>query len=373
MGPIGLVAGGRCDGISFGNGLADALTLLERRVGLIDALNVFPVPDGDTGTNLTLTMRVAVQAARSGGSADVGSTMAAAARGALAGAHGNSGVILSQFFHGFARSLEGCDSLDSLRFARALDEGARAASASVDRPVEGTILTVARDAARVALRTAESGAPLVEVVSATAKEACASVERTRGAFDALRQADVVDAGALGLATIFEGIAYSLRGDPLPSECAPATRRPAAIDVDAGQYGYCTEFVLRGSDLVADQIHRDLRVFGDSILAVGDSSMVRVHLHTFRPGDVVEYSSSLGSVHELKIDDMQSQNRRLREHGSLERERVACNLLVIVDGDGFGELFRSLGALVIPDWRQLPVIVATAPVLSGRRMPTIPSF
>ena len=355
MSPVGLAVGDRCDGVSFREGLADAATLLERRVGLIDALNVFPVPDGDTGSNLALTMRAAIEAARSEESTDVGETIAAVARGALIGAHGNSGVILSRFLHGVAQSLRGCRVLDATALARALEEGASTARAAVDQPIEGTILTVSRDAARAAVSAAESGAPLVEVIAVAAREANAAVERTRGALPVLRQADVVDAGALGLATILEGVACSLRGEPLPSETVVVPRRPAALDVEAKQYGYCTEFVVHGTDLEPDQIRRDLRKFGDSILAVGDSSTVRVHLHTFTPGDAVEYGSSFGLVDDLKVEDMQNQNHRL--HEQRDAARRLCGMLVIADGDGFVELFRSLGAVVVPDWRQLRVVVS----------------
>ncbi|MGH7862073.1 MAG: DAK2 domain-containing protein, partial [Candidatus Dormibacteraceae bacterium] len=355
MSPIGLAVGDRCDGVAFREGVADATTLLERRVGLIDALNVFPVPDGDTGSNLALTMRAATEAARSQTSSAVGDVAEAIARGALIGAHGNSGVILSRYFQGLAQSLRGRDVLNSSAFAAALKAGADAARAAVDRPFEGTMLTVASDAARAASATARSGAPLAEVIGAAAREAGSSAERTRGALPSLRQADVVDAGALGLATILEGIAHSLRGEPLPREIAVAPPRPAALDLEAGRDGYCTEFVVRGTDLRPDRIRRRLRGLGDSLLAVGDSSTVRVHLHTLTPGDAVERGAAFGAVDDLKVEDMRDQNRRLRAGRAVERER--CGLLVVADGDGLVDLLRSLGAVVVPNWRQLRVVVS----------------
>lgn len=339
-------ADGRGDGIRFREILIDAATLLERRVGLIDALNVFPVPDGDTGTNLVLTMRAAIEAARERESTSVGEIAAALARGALLGAHGNSGVILSQYLRGIARSLDGWCVLDAVAVARALDEGSTAARLAVDQPVEGTILTVAQDAARAASRVARFGASVGDVLLAASDEAKESVARTRGSLPVLREADVVDAGALGLATILEGMALSSRGESLPSEPAETGWRPAALDVATDRYGYCTEFVIRGDGLDPDLIRGKLKTFGDSVLAVGDSATVRVHLHTFTPTQAIDFGSSVGLVDQIKVDDMQDQNRHLRARGCSEGAPTPCALLVAVDGEGFAALFRSLGAEVV---------------------------
>ena len=348
----------RCDAARFRSIVIDAAASLARQSTLLDALNVFPVPDGDTGSNMVLTMRAAMAALTETEQVSIAEVAAALARGALMGAHGNSGVILSQYWRGLARGLHGHDSADGAVFARALAEASSAAWSAVDRPVEGTILTVARDVARVAIESAERGATLDDVLVRSAQEARASVERTRGLLPALRQADVVDSGALGLAAILEGMSLSWRGEPLPSEEVLVPPHPAAVDVPPETYGFCTEFVIRGEELDPLAIRSRLRMLGDSVLAVGDSATVRVHLHTFRPGDAVGYASGLGIVEQVKIDDMQEQNRRLRgcDHGQVATTISA--LLVIADGDGFARLFRSLGAAaVLSDATTVDVLAA----------------
>jgi len=336
----------RCDGTRLLAVVVDATELLARRGNLIDALNVFPVPDGDTGTNLVLTMRAAVRAARASGTTGIGATAAALARGALLGAHGNSGVIVSQYLRGFARALTGHDDADALAFARALDEASATAHAAVDRPVEGTMLTLAREVARAAMDSARADRSVDSLLAAVADEARAAVERTRDSLPVLRQAGVVDAGALGLATLLEGMSLSLRGEPLPSEPAQLPAQPAALGVPADVYSYCTEFVINGVGLDPSAIRGEMRQLGDSVLAVGDAQLVRVHLHTFQPTRAIDYGSSLGVVGQIKVDDMQVQNRRLRTCGHAVPEATRCALLVIADGEGFAELFRSLGAAIV---------------------------
>jgi DAK2 domain fusion protein YloV len=336
----------RCDGKRFRQVVADAAMLLTRRTKLLDALNVFPVPDGDTGANMASTMRAALQAVDESVARDVGGVAAALAHGAFMGAHGNSGVILSQYLRGLARGLEGCRAADACALARALQEASAAARTAVDRPVEGTMLTVAHDVARVAAGVVESSGSFGDVLAASAREAKESVERTRGALPVLRQADVVDSGALGLATILEGMALSFHGEPLPDDEPDVAPRPAALDVQPETYGYCTEFVIRGIDLDSDAIRADMRSFGDSVVVVGDADLMRVHLHTFRPAEAIDYGSSLGVVDQIKVDDMQDQNRRLRACVFDDQASDRCALVVVADGDGFVDLFRSLGASVV---------------------------
>lgn len=332
----------RCDGTRFRAMVADGSTLLARRARVVDALNVFPVPDGDTGTNMVSTMRAAVQAAQAVDAVSAGEIAAALAQGALMGAHGNSGAILSQYLRGLARGLEGCLEIDATSLARALAEASAAARRAVDRPVEGTMLTIACDVARVATERARSGATLEAVLSAAAREASEAVERTRGALPVLREANVVDAGAFGLATILEGFCLSLRGEPLPFDVPAEPPRPAALDVQPQAYGYCTEFVIRGAGLDLDAIRSTLRVLGDSVVVVGDGTTARVHLHTFQPTQAIEFGSSLGAVDQVKVDDMQDQNRRLRESGHTAEATATCGLVVVCD-EGFGDVFRGFDA------------------------------
>ncbi len=332
----------RCDGTRFRAMVADASTLLACRARVVDALNVFPVPDGDTGTNMVSTMRAAVQAAEGSEGSGAGAVAEAVARGALMGAHGNSGAILSQYLRGLARGLEGCLEIDGPRLARALDAASSSAQCAVDRPVEGTMLTVARDAARAAADCARTDSSVERVLSAAAREAIESVERTRGALPVLQKANVVDAGALGLATILEGLSLSLRGEPLPLDVPSEPVRPAALDIQPDAYGYCTEFVIRGVDLDLAAIRSTLRMLGDSVVAIGDETTVRVHLHTFSPTRAIEYGTSLGAVDQIKVDDMQEQNRRLRECGHATDTSETCGLIVVTER-GFADVFDRLGA------------------------------
>lgn len=335
-----------CDGPRLRQLLSDATALLDGRRSTIDALNVFPVPDGDTGSNLLLTMRAALAALPESGGDTAGEVAEHLARGALLGARGNSGVILSQYWRGFARAVRGEPRIDADAMARALADAATSARDAVDQPVEGTILTVAGAAASAAAGAVATGASLAELLATVATEATITVERTRGSLPALRRVDVVDAGALGLATLLEGIARSFRGDPLPFDQQPVQPRPAALDVEPSTYGYCTEFVIRGVDLDPQGIRASLARLGDSVLAVGDHDLVRVHLHTRYPEDAVDLGRSLGSVERVKIDDMQAQHQRLLDCAASEPSADACTLLVVADGRGFAELFRSLGAAVV---------------------------
>lgn len=346
MGVIPAITEDSCSGPRFREIVAAGAELLARRASEIDARNVFPVPDGDTGTNLALTARAAVEAASQVGEDGVGAIAAALARGALLGARGNSGVIFSQFLAGFARGVAGRSDADALALAVALKEAATAARAAVDQPADGTILTVADDVARAADEAARAGCAFGEVLASAAREAGAAVERTRGALPVLREANVVDAGALGLATILEGMSLALRGEPLPCESRSAAPRPAALDVEPADYGFCTEFMIHGADLDQAAIREELKRLGDAAFAVGDSTTVRVHLHTFQPARALDFGASLGVIDQIKVDDMRDQNRRLRATECPEQWPDGCRLVVVVDGDGFAQLFRGLGATVV---------------------------
>ncbi len=340
-----------CTGEHFRAILASAVHLLAGRVETINNLNVFPVPDGDTGTNLLLTLRAAVQATEDPNLVDVGSLAEALARGALMGARGNSGVILSQYLRGLARGLAGEPTIDGPVLARALVEASRAARAAVEQPVEGTILTVATDVATVAASAAAAGASLLEVVDQAVAEARESVARTRDLLPVLRQANVVDAGGMGLFTILEGMALGLRGEDLPPPDEAVRSSPAAARLEPGRYGYCTEFLIRGARLEASVIRSQLAPLGDSLLVVGDGTILRVHLHTHAPGRAIDVALAHGGVEQIKIEDMQQQHRHLRESAP-DPTTASSALLAVVAGDGFGELYRSLGAAIVPGGQTL---------------------
>jgi len=344
----------RGDVETFRRLFVSAEALLTARAAQIDRLNVFPVPDGDTGTNLSLTLRAAVQSGLTASASGVGGLSATIARGALLGARGNSGVILSQYLRGFAEGLAGVETADSAAFRRALASAADAARAAVPQAVEGTILTVARE---VATATASADGSLVSILNQATDAAHLAVSRTPEQLAVLRQAGVVDAGALGLATILEGMLRGARGEAIVAEANPATASP---DLHGGEttYGYCTQFLIHGEALNPAIIRERFADQGESLLVVGDATLVRVHLHTYTPGKAIDRAIAFGTIDAITIDDMQGQAGRLRgteSPGSATGTPIApsksghpaepaqTGLVVVSPGAGFGRLFQSLGA------------------------------
>jgi DAK2 domain fusion protein YloV len=358
----------RCDGPSFRVMLRDALRLLESRLDELNALNVFPVPDGDTGTNMVLTLRAAVEAVEAERAASIGAIAAAVARGALLGARGNSGVILSQYLRGMAVALATHDLADGPTLARALISARDGACDAVDEPAEGTILTVADDVARVMAACAERG-EVAAVLEAAAAEAMASVERTRELLPVLRRAGVVDAGALGLATILEGWWRSFVGLPMLVAGAVSVHPPASLPCDSAADGFCTEFIIRGRHLDLVAIRQYLRPLGSSVLVVGDETAARVHLHTARPDEAVALGARIGTVERVKIEDMAEQHRRFRGDYDREPSASSCGLVVVASGMGFARLFQSLGATAVvdPEGRVVGSESAMADILASSPM------
>jgi len=272
-------------------------------------------------------------------------------------------VILSQFFRGIARSLEKLGSCGGPELARALTLGSATADKAVVRPVEGTMLTVGRDAAQAATTAADAGGDLLDVVEAAVAGARASVARTPLLLPVLRQAGVVDAGGQGLLCLLEGLLGSLRGE---AEARPGLAlAPAVVAPTPVQYGYCTEFLLRGTRIDLAAIRDRVAAVGDSAIVVGDDAVVRVHVHTFHPGSIIEYACGLGTLHGVKIDNMQDQH----EHFLLSPEQVGAvagrtadsqasrippygraepvaagrpEVVAVASGAGFAAMFRSLG-------------------------------
>ena len=283
--------------------------LLTVRAARINRLNVFPVPDGDTGSNLAQTLRAAVDAGLEAPTTDPGEFAAVVARGALLGARGNSGVILSQYLRGFAEGMAGVQGVDGPGLVQALSGASRAAYAAVPQPVEGTILTAAR---KVAEATSASTGSLQSVLETATSAAQLAVSQTPEELPILREAGVVDAGAFGLATILEGMLHGARGDAIVEEAGADEGPIAAIHLAEDTYGYCTQFLLRGDGLDSTEVRERLTDLGDSLLVVGDETVLRVHLHTLTPGEAIDRILKLGSVEAVRIDDMQRQNRALRD-------------------------------------------------------------
>lgn len=358
----------RCDGPRLRSGLSDASRWLASRATEINALNVFPVPDGDTGTNMSLTLQAAVQEAEALRETGIGAVARAAAHGALLGARGNSGVILSQFFRGIARALEKQADVDGRGMAQALVQGSATADKAVIRPVEGTMLTVGRDAAQAAKARAEEGGSLDDVLEAAVEEARASVARTPQLLPILREAGVVDAGGQGLLTILEGLLASLRGEATLAgvEIGGQIR---VSEVAEKAYGYCTELLIRGRRLDLESIRGRICELGDSALVVGEPDLVRIHVHTFHPGKVLEYAQTHGTLHQIKIDNMQEQHQHVLAAASGDHDVRAPSpngrgtvagfpggqrpaskgrtaVVAVAAGDGFAAILKSLGVAQI---------------------------
>ncbi|HEX6540489.1 MAG TPA: DAK2 domain-containing protein [Ktedonobacterales bacterium] len=365
---------------------------LEQHREAINALNVFPVPDGDTGTNMTLTMRAATKEIADSTEKSASVIAATFSRGALMGARGNSGVILSQILRGLSKGLEGKTTFTAVDFATALQESARLAYSAVIKPVEGTILTVIRESAEAAQQSAARGANLSTLLGDTVHAAQASVARTPNLLPTLKQAGVVDAGGQGLAIILEGVWRYSRGESLTMsprefrEEVAESHQKGMVTVEE-EFGYEVVFLLEGENLDVDGIRQTIIDMGGvSTVVAGDSTLLKVHTHTPTPGKILDYGVSLGSLQDINIENLQAQSLRYaaesaREHGLKmpESARAAgtgaasfngrggpgaavaapvaetsaaqpatgeIGTVAVAAGDGWVELFQSLGVSAI---------------------------
>ena len=333
----------------------------------VNALNVFPVPDGDTGTNMSLTMRAAIDA---GHGDDVGQGASAVAKriayGALMGARGNSGVILSQIFRGFSNAITDVDEIDGRDLAHALSSAREMAYKAVMKPVEGTMLTVIRSAAERAEAVASRTPALTAVLAAAVQGASDALATTPDLLDILRQAGVVDAGGQGVVYIIEGLEKYARGETELPAVTDAAQRPLGGEMafldqieefhgdDA--FGYCTNFMVFGDGIEVEKCRDEIAAMGRSAVIVGDSTMLKVHIHAENPGEVLAYALRLGALDQIKIDNMQQQTRTLTAQREQERERpqqpaqsdasgpgAGPAVLAVAAGNGIGAALRSLGA------------------------------
>lgn len=337
-----------CDGHELKGMFSAATRWLERSAELINSLNVFPVPDGDTGTNMLLTMRAAMEEANTCSDGNASAVAEAMARGSLMGARGNSGVILSQILRGLAKGLDGKSNFDGNDLARALVESSALAYKGMSKPVEGTILTVIREvSSTVCSAEASHTADVVAVMEEVVEEAKASVARTPSLLPVLRQAGVVDAGGHGLYVVFEGALRYLRGELEAGEIAPAeSLAPTSLIMpEEAHYGYCTEFLLRGNDLSVEAIREKLVSLGESVLVVGDDTTVRAHLHTFDPGYALSYATSLGVLQQTKVENMDAQHHDfIMAQSEASTEGIA--VIAVASGEGLTEAFYSIGAAAV---------------------------
>jgi DAK2 domain fusion protein YloV len=353
--------GAAWDGAQLLAGLQAAATWLEQHIGEVNALNVFPVPDGDTGTNMHLTMTAAIK--------DVAPQPSATAvakqveRQALRGARGNSGVILSQIIRGFSEGMSGRETVDAVGLAQAFKQAAERAYKAVMKPTEGTILTVARVVGEQTVTAVEAGADLRGALEAAVQAADQAVADTPKLLKQLRDAGVVDAGGQGLAVILHGILRYARGEAL---VRPGGKRQVAevafADIHSeDDFGYCTNFLLDGTNIPFEKVRERIGAMGMSAVVVGDESTVKVHVHTLRPGDVLNYAIEFGSISAIEIANMDAQRAEIHATGTVSgvgsrepkegqvaarpksESQVPFGIVVIAPGPGFVEIFRSFDA------------------------------
>ena len=335
---------------------AAATSWLEKSSAEIDALNVFPVPDGDTGTNMLLTMRSTLEEAYRAPDRSASAVSQAMAKGALMGARGNSGVILSQILRGLAQGLAEKESFNAVDLVNALQHSSTMAYKGISNPVEGTILTVIKEVATaVQAQVSSDGDDIIPVMEAAVDAASESVANTPNLLQVLREAGVVDAGGQGLHTILDGALRYLRGETeqmrfrkpqIIVSDVHATRMPQMIAAEEVPYGYCTEFLLKGEKIPTDKIRKRLEKKGESLIVAGDESAVRIHIHTLDPGDVIRCATNLGTVHQVSIRNMDEQHQDFLEMQKERMPAVDTAIIAVVSGDGLTDVFTSLGASAI---------------------------
>ena len=330
-----------------------ALASLEANRGRIDDLNVYPVPDGDTGTNLTMTMRAVKEAVDSTSAAGRQSLARDVARGALMGARGNSGVIFSQIVRGATDVLgeTGSDPIDAQATARALRGASDAAYRAVRRPVEGTMLSVIRELAEEAEAQAPAQPQPAELLSQLVRRGEEALARTPEQLQVLKDAGVVDAGGAGLVEIVRGVASAVSGEPLPEP--PAAEEHLGIEAihqELSRYRYCTVFLIEGQALDRDALEEELAQIGDSLLVVGDSNAIKVHVHTDDPGAGLSIGARAGTIDRVEIANMHEQTQQREERllaAVPDAPPATAGVVAVVAGDGNRRLFESLAENVGP--------------------------
>ena len=338
------------DGEALRGIIAAGTIALERNVEAVNALNVFPVPDGDTGTNMLLTLRATGEALAKAPEALLEATVQAMAQGALLGARGNSGVILSQFLRGLARALDGHQRADAPLMAQAFQQGAAAAYKAVSDPVEGTILTVIRctsEAMQQAVTTSE--ADLTAAFQEALVGCKTAVLKTPEQLSVLREAGVVDAGGQGFALFLEAALRYLQGEEVESLHLETVQPMAHVQesflaaTDSELYGYCTQLLISGDSLDLDALRARVGAMATSTVVVGDESIVKIHAHTFDPGPILSVAVSVGTLGQVKIENIDQQHQEFQEARRSETQTIPLAVVAVAWGQGLQELFRSLGA------------------------------
>lgn len=336
--------------------LASGANNLSNKFTEIDALNVFPVPDGDTGTNMSLTFNAGVKDALACTSDNMCDIAKVLSKGLLMGARGNSGVITSQIFRGLYQGVDGMKEINGFQLANALVMGSRVAYKAVMRPVEGTILTVVREAAdyTYAYATSTQDVTCLQVMEKMLEEAKESLERTPDLLPVLKEVGVVDSGGAGLVTIFEGFVSALKGEVIERQEAQESKEVAGAGMESEEFGYCTEFIIRLSEHGArnfqeEALRDSLARIGNSIVCVRDDDIVKVHVHTLTPGDALNMGQRYGEFAKLKVENMQEQhenimmNATVEEKPKEEKPKQKYAIITVAAGDGLKDMFKELRA------------------------------
>ncbi|MBD7983491.1 DAK2 domain-containing protein [Sporosarcina sp. Sa2YVA2] len=355
------------DGVKFADMVKMGAHHLHLNADYVDSLNVFPVPDGDTGTNMNLSMTSGAKETASHVTAHLGKTAQALSKGLLMGARGNSGVILSQLFRGFGKAVEEDATLTSSKFAEALEYGVQTAYKAVMKPVEGTILTVAKDAANKGVEVSKTTDEIIEVMEAIVEESKASLKRTPDLLPVLKEVGVVDSGGQGLVYVYEGFLACLKGEELPERVATDSMDEMVnaehhrgvqgfMNTEDIVFGYCTEFMVKFEDEKAKthpfeetEFRLDLSKFGDSLLVISDEEIAKVHIHTEEPGDALNYAQKYGSLINIKIENMRQQHIDIVGENHTTNKVEASHPYAIVTvamGAGVADLLKSIGASTV---------------------------
>ena len=349
------------DGELFSSIVENGAKNLKANLQEVNDLNVFPIPDGDTGDNMSMTIEGGISAINGMEDANISTVMNTLARGMLLGARGNSGVILSQFFAGIAKGLAGCERADAPALGAALEEGVKKAYASVMKPTEGTILTVAREGVEYAVKNIGEESTPISLFADLIKEMYASLQRTPELLPALKEAEVIDSGGAGLFYIMDGFNRVLNGEDLvadlPTAAAPAAPKLDLTKISFGpdsvmEYGYCTECLLQLQSSKVDVDAFDVELIKDFLMTVGDSivafkteSIIKLHVHTMTPEKVLEFCRQYGEFLTIKIENMSVQHTEAEADGAAKKKAKPAKrygIVAVCTGAGIEEIYRELG-------------------------------
>ncbi|HFE6129934.1 TPA: fatty acid kinase catalytic subunit FakA [Staphylococcus aureus] len=350
----------KINGKLFADMIIQGAQNLSNNADLVDSLNVYPVPDGDTGTNMNLTMTSGREEVENNLSKNIGELGKTFSKGLLMGARGNSGVILSQLFRGFCKNIESESEINSKLLAESFQAGVETAYKAVMKPVEGTILTVAKDAAQAAVEKANNTEDCIELMEYIIVKANESLENTPNLLAVLKEVGVVDSGGKGLLCVYEGFLKALKSEKVEAKVAKIDKDEfvhdehdfhGVINTEDIIYGYCTEMMVRfGKNKKAfdeQEFRQDMSQFGDSLLVINDEEIVKVHVHTEHPGKVFNYGQQYGELIKLKVENMREQHReviRKEQHTAKPKmETVETAIITISMGEGISEIFKSMGA------------------------------